>query len=102
MKKNIITIVIASFICGLLTPGYPSEVKQAVSMPDTLALSDCYSFALKQSELIAINVDLIKVTEAHFLQALSIMLPHVSFISTDFQEEVDKSSSGGSLGSLKP
>ena len=51
-----------------------------------LTLSDCYRMSLVQSELIAINADLIKITEAHFLQALSIMLPHVSFQSNDFQQ----------------
>jgi len=52
-----------------------------------LTLWDCYKCALKQSELIAINVELIKETEAHFLQALSIMLPHASFLSTDTEQQ---------------
>ncbi|MCX5678690.1 MAG: TolC family protein [Candidatus Omnitrophica bacterium] len=51
-----------------------------------LTLSDCYQMSLVQSEIIAISADLIKVTEAHFLQALSIGLPHVSFQSSDFQQ----------------
>jgi len=65
----------------------------------SLKLSDCYELALKQSETIAISEDMIKVTEAHFLQALSIMLPHVSYLSVDSQEE-DKWKSGGSSSSM--
>ena len=68
-----------------------------------LTLSDCYRMALLQSEIIAINADLIKETEAHFLQAISIVMPHIAFLSTDTQEANNGSSSGSStLGSLNP
>lgn len=68
-----------------------------------LTLSDCYDLSLKQSETIAINIDLIKETDAYFLQALSEMLPHVSFISLDQQQEDTKNALGSStLQSLKP
>lgn len=57
-------------------------------LPDVvpLTLADCYRLALKQSETIAIDAEFIKITEAHFLQALSIVLPNVSFISSDIQQ----------------
>jgi len=42
--------------------------------------------SLKQSELIAIDADQIRITEAHFLEALSEIIPHVSFVSKDFQQ----------------
>lgn len=52
-----------------------------------LSLGDCYAMSLKQSEVIAMNADAIKIADARFLQALSIMLPHFSFLSNDLQEE---------------
>jgi outer membrane protein len=48
-----------------------------------LTLRDCYKLALKQSELIAINSELIKQAEAHFLQALGTVLPQVSFARSE-------------------
>jgi outer membrane protein TolC len=59
-----------------------------IDMPDVkpLTLADCYKLALKQSEIIAIDAEYIKIAEARFLQALSIMLPHLSFLSSDFQQ----------------
>ncbi|MFA6142816.1 MAG: TolC family protein [Candidatus Omnitrophota bacterium] len=51
-----------------------------------LTLSDCYGLSLKQSEKIAIDAEQIKIAEARFLQALSIMLPNVSFVSKDIQQ----------------
>jgi len=51
-----------------------------------LTLSDCYRLSLKQSEKIAIDAEQIKIAEARFLQALSIMLPHISFVSADIQQ----------------
>ncbi|MDD5438817.1 MAG: TolC family protein [Candidatus Omnitrophica bacterium] len=64
-----------------------------------MTLADCYRLALRQSEAIAIDTDLIKQTEAHFLEALSIMLPHVSIQSTDYQEE--KVTTASSLSSIQ-
>jgi len=71
-----------------------------------LTLADCYGKALKQSEGIAITAEMIKEAEARFIQALSIILPHVYFISTHTQEESPSSAGSGSEGSaltsLKP
>ncbi|MDP3730750.1 MAG: TolC family protein [Candidatus Omnitrophota bacterium] len=69
------------------------------SMP--LSLLDCYRLALDQSELIAIDTDRIKETEAHFLQALSVILPHASFISIDNQQ-AQSNNAGTTLAALKP
>ncbi len=75
--------------------GEPYNILQKRSVPPDnntpeplpLTLSDCYNLALKQSEIIAIDAEQIRITEAHFLQALSIILPNVSFISADTQQE---------------
>ena len=66
--------------------------KDEVSMKpgELFTLPRCYALSLRESELIAINADRVKETEARFLQAISIMLPHVSFLSTDGQEEVPR------------
>jgi len=66
-----------------------------------LTLADCYKLALIQSELIAINANLIKETEARFLQAMSIVMPYFSFESMDMQESIP-SDKGKTLSTLKP
>ncbi|MDD5428749.1 MAG: TolC family protein [Candidatus Omnitrophica bacterium] len=77
-------------------PLYPeAQVTNALTLPD------CYRMALIQSEIIAINADLIKEADAHFMIALSTILPHVSFESSDFQEALP-SQKGQALSSLKP
>ncbi|MDP3791748.1 MAG: TolC family protein [Candidatus Omnitrophota bacterium] len=75
------------------------EITINPSMP--LSLADCYQLALKQSEVIAISADAIKVAEARFLQALSIMMPYISFQSTDLQEATPNNT-GSTLSTLKP
>lgn len=75
---------------------------ETAAQEEPLSLEDCYKLALKQSEHIAINADLIKETEAHFLQALSIMVPHVSFLSLDMQEEEPAPGTTATFSSLKP
>lgn len=83
------------------------EVRQ-ISLSRPLSLSNCYALSLKQSEVIAINSDSIKIADARFLQALSIMLPHFSFISNDMQEEqapppaVPSSATGSEFTSQEP
>lgn len=76
-------------------------VAETYSITPALTLSDCYKMAIIQSEIIAINTDLIKEADAHFLIALSTMLPHVSFVSVDFQEETPQDK-GSTFGTLKP
>ncbi len=72
-------------------------VDNAKPTDGAFTLADCYAKALVQSETIAINEDMIKVTEAHFLQALSIMLPHVSYLSDDFQQDASCKTNGSSF-----
>lgn len=54
-----------------------------------LTLKDCYNLALKQSELIAIDVERIKETQAHFLQAFGTLLPQVSFARVETRQTSD-------------
>jgi outer membrane protein len=46
---------------------------------EPLTLADCYKLALKQSELIAIDAEQIKIAQAHFLEAFGTIMPQVSF-----------------------
>lgn len=57
-----------------------------------LTLKDCYELALKQSESIAINKETINEAEGRFVQALGLILPHVSFSSTDTRMDKDGTS----------
>lgn len=66
-------------------PAYPQEQK-------ALTLADCYHLALQQSEAIAIQKELIAQTQAHFQQALSGILPRVSFSSSDKRQDGSGSS----------
>ncbi|MBI4227780.1 MAG: TolC family protein, partial [Candidatus Omnitrophica bacterium] len=55
--------------------------------PAPLTLADCYRLALKQSETLAIHQELITEAEAHFDQALSGLLPRLSFVSSDKRQD---------------
>ncbi|MBI3996830.1 MAG: TolC family protein [Candidatus Omnitrophica bacterium] len=63
---------------------------------DALTLADCYRLALKRSETIAIQQELIRETEGRFLQSISTALPRVSFVLTEKRQD----GSGGSAFTL--
>ncbi len=65
--------------------------------PKGLTLQDCYRMALKQSEEVALREELITETEGRFQQALSGILPRVSFSSSDKRQD----GSGASAFTLK-
>jgi outer membrane protein len=79
MKKYIFVALILLFSPSL---SY-AQANQITSRPAPLTLMDCYNLALKQSEIIAIDAELINQAEARFTQALGTLLPHVTFSSTD-------------------
>ena len=62
-----------------------------------LTLERCYQLALKRSETIAIQQELIRETEGRFLQALGTALPSASFIVSDTRQD----GSGSSAFTLK-
>ncbi len=57
---------------------------------DKLTLEECYRLALKQSETIAINSELIREAEAHFTQALGTLLPQVSFAWSQTNQDSER------------
>ncbi|MCX5687855.1 MAG: TolC family protein, partial [Candidatus Omnitrophica bacterium] len=69
--------LIIAVICLLPLQGFAENVKS-----DKFTLEECYHLALKQSETIAINSELIREAEARFTQALGTLLPQVSFVWT--------------------
>ncbi len=79
MKKNIFIVLILLFFPSL---SY-AQTNQDTTILKPLTLLDCYNLALKQSEIIAIDAELINQAEARFTQALGMLLPHVTFSSTD-------------------
>ena len=62
-----------------------------------LTLVDCYHLALKQSEVIGQDTELVKEAEAHFVQALGAILPHVSFESTIERQDKGHGAGGPSV-----
>ncbi len=119
-KPAAILAVLASIFCAP-EPTFPEQVfekplftesvpaapkvfsKDETSMKpgEFFTLPRCYALSLKQSELIAVDADRVRETEARFLQALSIMMPHFSLFSTDLQESIPNDG-GSALSSLKP
>ena len=69
------------------------ECCQAPDRPDLLTLEEAYALALKQSETIAIQGELLKETEGRFLQALSGALPNASFEASEKRQDGTGSSS---------
>jgi len=72
---------------GNFSPMDGAVQTNAASADRVLTLRECYGLALKQSELIAVDVEKIKEAEAHFLQALGTLLPQVSFSRQDTRNE---------------
>jgi len=58
----------------------------------SFTLNDCYRLALKQSEIIAIDAEQIKIAEAHFLEAFGTIMPQVSFSHTETRNHSSDSS----------
>lgn len=76
----------------------PGEISGGYSPKDTpITLNQCYELALKQSETLGMDHELIMQAEAHFMSAMGLMLPHVSFSSTDSQQDIDKNIGSSSV-----
>jgi outer membrane protein len=81
---------ISLIVTGVLLPatGWAEE---------PLTLETCYRLALRRSEQIAIQQELLRQTEGRFLQALSGALPSASFVASEKRQD----GSGGSAFTLK-
>ena len=79
---------ISLFLLFVLLAGL-QKIPLSWAEPQTqnLTLADCYALALKRSEQIAIRQELITEAEGRFSQALSGILPRVSFSSSDKRQD---------------
>lgn len=77
------TIILLIIIVAIVSIAAPLRAEETFAPAQTLM--DCYRLALKRSESIAIDAERINETRAHFLQALSGLLPQVSFESDNFR-----------------
>lgn len=96
IKTNIFFVFIVYLAVFFTFPAALFAEEKSKIDDKALTLLDCYNLALNQMETIAIDAQRIKEAEAHFLQALSIVMPHVSFASSDTYINKDSSSSSGS------
>lgn len=97
MRKSFLLLAIL-FFSGVLNI-YAQDKNLSFSESKPLGLYECYALALKQSELIAIDANIIKETEARLLQALGTLLPQVSFAIT--QQRMDVGTTSSSFSSPK-
>jgi outer membrane protein len=86
-----------SFVGFIFTCLFITFFFQAAWAEEGLTLQQCYQLALKRSETIAIDQQVIKEAEAQFLQSLSGILPKVSY---DISEE-RQDGAGGTSFTLK-
>ncbi len=63
-----------------------------------LTLRQAYEKALAQSESLAIQEQTIRIAEAHYLQALGTVLPHINVVASEFIQDTSGSSSSSSGG----
>ncbi len=78
--KYIIIMLLLPAVC------FSAETAGPADENAPLTLRDCYKLALKESELIAIDAEQIKIAEAHFLQAFGTLMPQVSFTRYDLRQ----------------
>jgi outer membrane protein len=86
--KSLIVILFLPAIVFCADTNEDAQIANLVKKPyspknEFLTLTDCYKLALKQSEIIAIDAEQIKIAEAHFLQAFGTIMPQVSFSHTE-------------------
>ena len=86
---SIITVFALIGAIGNLSFAKNSALQSSPNPPsvNVFSLADCYRFALKQSEAVAIKQELIKEEEGRFLLAFSTAMPKASYVWTDKREK---------------
>jgi outer membrane protein len=83
-------------------PSTPASSPSPSSAVRVLTLNEAYALALERSESLAINREEIRIAEARYWQAVSAVLPQVSFLgSLRTQNNVGGSIGGDSTGARK-
>ena len=73
-----------------LLPNLPvtaSEGAPTPPQPNQLTLEECYQLALKRSETIAIQREMLEEAQGRFMQALSGILPRASFVLSERRQD---------------
>lgn len=84
------SLLLLALLCALSSTTWAGE---------TLTLKECYQRALTRSETVAIQEDTIRIAEAHYLQALGTVLPHLNAKATEIIQDTSGNGSttpGGS------
>ena len=89
--KGLILVLLPIFAFGAETNAgvLPENIVKNEYVPrnEVLTLIDCYKLALKQSEIIAIDAEQIKIAQAHFLEAFGTIMPQVYFSHTETRNQ---------------
>ncbi|MCX6340420.1 MAG: TolC family protein [Candidatus Aureabacteria bacterium] len=80
-------------VCILVPRAFVHAEEKDASVGRVLTLLQCYILSLNQMETIAIDAQRIKEAEAHFYQAMGILMPQVSFVSSDVYSHRSQSAS---------
>ena len=104
MRKRYFYLVAVLFICFLFPQNSAAQetIPGSVSLPNATAqcpipktLRECYVLALKRSEKLAIQKEVIDEARGRFLKALSGVAPKASFVYSNKWQDIDET--GGSL-----
>jgi len=68
----------------------------SVTAQEALTLKECYQLALKRSETVAINQEILKETEGKFIQSINGVLPQVNYQIEHEWQDRGAAGSGGS------
>ncbi|MDP2653338.1 MAG: TolC family protein [Candidatus Omnitrophota bacterium] len=90
--SSFLFILRASLSWAAPVPGTPSDASAA-----SLTLKECYRWALRQSETVAIQQKSIEEAEGRFLQSLSGVLPDVTYIYSDRRQDGRSNANGFTL-----
>jgi outer membrane protein len=90
MKRKTISLF---FILGILIP----ETLPAQPPPQKMTLKECYDFALRRSETVAITAEEINQAKARYTQALGEVLPKIAIHASELLQ--DDSAQGSAAGS---
>ena len=94
--SDIVSKELSRTICKVMWTGFLwcviFSLQNLLWADEPLTLAQCYELALKRSETIAIQQELIKEAEGSFLQSLSGVFPDASFIYSDKRQDGSGSS----------
>lgn len=92
LQKIFILILFSTLFTQNISAQKINQDIPASALSERLTLQDCYQLALKQSEKVAIQQQMIKEAEARFQQSLGGILPHATFEASDKRQNGSNSS----------